>query len=714
MSENSNEQVKQEEARQEQIHLDQDLAPREQVPAASKKKKSRVLYFGIGLLIIIVASAFGIARYSTNSAKEDLWRNVEKDLHNMAFGRASEINNWLKTLMEPAERFASAGAVKDFARGIMEMGDSPMVRIAPDFDDDEAAQQVAQGMEIMRSYLVDIVRNNEFSYGGITSASGEMYLFTEPSRQQLSLANRKLAQDAATSGTVRFGPAESDPQFGLVITIYLPITVPVEGKNVSGAVLCLAKPVGPKLRDLFTFSGYSYAGKGYSATLLQQSGSGMQVVYYTQDRTQEVTPVPLDELGNIPFGQRTSVTSGDLVLSRGAKTILEDWWVLLEQNYGDVQKVLDDRSKSVYIMVSLIGLVLMLLVAVAWWYLVGRERSAVLSQFQDLFKVIDEQKRLLDSINSTLTDPISLTDTNGVYLYVNRAFAQAVGREAKDIPGLDVAAVFGFDTSKRLNSSDQHVLMTSEAVTINEVIWLQSKRHYFQISKSPLRDSGSRTALGIVSVYRDVTKIVETEERSRRMVQQTIDALVQAIEATDPFLGGHSRIMGDIAKLIGKAMNLPEKDVATLAAAATLSQVGKIYVSREIFTKPGALTDEEKRIMEHHVEHTRNILEKIEFDLPVLEAIEQMNERLDGKGYPLGLSDDEIKIHGRVLAVANAFTAMARPRSYRAAMDTETVLSILERESGSYDQHIVQVLRDVLHSPAGEQIVAMAAQSQAE
>jgi PAS domain S-box-containing protein len=339
------------------------------------------------------------------------------------------------------------------------------------------------------------------------------------------------------------------------------------------------------------------------------------------------------------------------------------------------------------------------------------ERSNTLAKFQELFAVIDEQKKLLDSINGNIADPISLTDTKGVFRYVNQAFADAFGRDINTIPGLDTSAVCGFDTAKRLNSSDQHVLMTGESVTTNETIWLQSKRHYFQIAKSPLRDADNSTITGIVAVYRDVTQLVETEERSHRMVQQTVDALVRAIEQVDPFLGGHSRIMGEVARMIGAALNLSPKDISTIETAATLSQIGKMFVPRDVLSKPGALTPEEKKIMEQHVEHTVKVLERIEFDLPVLEAISQMNEKLDGSGYPKGLHDEEISIHARVLSVANAFAAMARPRSYRPAMDAETVLSIMDKQSGTYDPRVVEVLRQALNTPAGEKLVAAVASS---
>jgi PAS domain S-box-containing protein len=401
------------------------------------------------------------------------------------------------------------------------------------------------------------------------------------------------------------------------------------------------------------------------------------------------------------------------VYSSGLRLRSTEWWLVAEHDASIIKDTMSDRAKTIYSIAGLISLALVLLVAAGWWRFVGREQSDINTRITGLLSVIDEQKKLLDGINSAITDPISLTDGKGIYRYVNAAFAAAVGRGVDDVTGLDGPAVFGFDTAKRLNASDQHVLMTGESVSVTEVLWLMSKRYHFQISKTPLKESGSRTVQGIVSVFRDITRLVETQERSRRVVQQTIDALVRTIEEADPFLGGHSRIMGGIASLMAKQLRLSEKDTATIDAAATLSQIGKMFVPREILLKPGALTPEEKAEMEMHVEYARNVLKGIEFDLPVVESIYQMNERLDGKGYPKGLAGDEISMQAKVLAVANAFTAMAKPRSYRPALSVDDALAILEKQTGSYDPDVVAALRQVLATPTGERLVAQAAAAKA-
>ena len=157
-------------------------------------------------------------------------------------------------------------------------------------------------------------------------------------------------------------------------------------------------------------------------------------------------------------------------------------------------------------------------------------------------------------------------------------------------------------------------------------------------------------------------------------------------------------------RLSAPRLNLGVRAPAT-QAAANLSQIGRMFVPKDILNKPDVLSNEEKQIMEEHVEHSRRVLQNIEFDLPIVEAIYEMNERLDGTGYPRHLEGDSIGIHARILAVANAFTAMARPRSYRNALSLSQVLDILKEEGQSYDQKVVEALAILLSTSAGERLV---------
>lgn len=119
-------------------------------------------------------------------------------------------------------------------------------------------------------------------------------------------------------------------------------------------------------------------------------------------------------------------------------------------------------------------------------------------------------------------------------------------------------------------------------------------------------------------------------------------------------------------------MDMPEHD-ETLRTAANLSQIGMIQLPRELLTKTGMLTPEERSRLEKHVDYARDALEGIDFGMPVLEAITQMHERLDGSGYP-GVCTATPSVWTAASCVAGTFCAMLRPRSYRQARNVGEAL----------------------------------------
>lgn len=663
--------------------------------------RRRIFWFGIAVVAVVAAAVFFISHYTASKAESDFENSLRSEMKDVSGGCIGKMNEWLQSGFEETIRFANSPLVVEFARNVEALGGNLGEAMAGN-----TYASAKLDVAFLQLQLNNFASYSKFDFASIVNNSGEMYLNTDPAVQSLNSRQREAVNDVVQNGRAVWSNVRQGSGGRLYFELYVPVLDGSIGESSpTVAVLYVTQNVAPKLRELTALQGYDVA-------MLQREGAGLQRIDVASDSLREIADFKAATGGVIPFGERNSAIGGQKVYSQGARLDSIDVWVVIERSYTESREKLDLMIRDNYLFSALLSILLVLLVGVLWYWGISQERSQSLNKVQKLFSVIDEQKHLLDSINSAIAEPISLTDANGNYLYVNQAFADAFGRDVDNIIGLDTAAVCGFDTARRLSSSDQHVLMSGEKVTTSEIIWLQSRRHFFQISKAPLRDADSQSITGIVSVFRDVTKLMEAEEHSHRMVQQTIDALVSIIEQTDPFLGGHSRIMGEVAKLISKGLNLSEKDSATIEAGATLSQIGKMFVPREVLAKPGVLTPEEKKVMERHVEHTMNALGKIEFDLPVLEGISQMNERVDGKGYPAGLKGEEISIYGKVLAVANAFTAMARPRSYRPAMDVKTVLDTLQKQAGSsYDAHVLEVLRSVLDTPAGEQVVAKAAKS---
>ncbi len=176
-------------------------------------------------------------------------------------------------------------------------------------------------------------------------------------------------------------------------------------------------------------------------------------------------------------------------------------------------------------------------------------------------------------------------------------------------------------------------------------------------------------------------------------MNQLVSVLVRLIDLHDPHCADHSVRTADVAVAIGKAMELGEVELETLSLAAKLANLGKIVAPRELLTKPGNLTYQEREIMRDGENLARETLAQLEFDGPVTEIIAQKRENMDGSGALKGLSGDEIHICARILAVANAFVAMTSSRAYREGLGVEGTLDrLLEDSSTRFDRRVVGAL----------------------
>jgi PAS domain S-box-containing protein len=407
----------------------------------------------------------------------------------------------------------------------------------------------------------------------------------------------------------------------------------------------------------------------------------------------------------IPFDKRSSVDSDQQVYSIGVAVNGPTWWIVQEIGAGAV-----DEAVSGFVAAAIAVAVLVVIAVVAafgafWWRLSNEHSSALAEQFRRLAARIDLQKRLLNSINDTIADYIGLKGLDGTYTYVNPAFARALGRDVDKIAGLDDGAVFGQGTAERLRISDQRALAANAAVTVNEEIYLGKKLHSLQISKVPYHGEDGRVS-GIVSVTRDVTELVEQQRKKEQAVQQMVGALVRAVELRDPYLAGHSRRVAGFATAVAQRLNTSPEDIATVEIAANLSQIGKLAIPRDLLNKPDRLTEAEIIAMQRHLEHAAGILREIDFGLPVFETVTQMHERLDGKGYPDGLSGDQIRRTARILGACDVFCARVEPRAYRSGIAADAALEILEQNADRYDQAVVAALRETVSSVAGEKLIA--------
>jgi putative nucleotidyltransferase with HDIG domain len=206
--------------------------------------------------------------------------------------------------------------------------------------------------------------------------------------------------------------------------------------------------------------------------------------------------------------------------------------------------------------------------------------------------------------------------------------------------------------------------------------------------------------LGRVWFFHDITERKQAAERLQRTLEQTIQAMASIIEMRDPYTAGHGRQVAAISVAIANKMGLDAERVHGLHLAAIVHDLGKIAVPAEILCKPSHLTPIEYQLVKTHVRIGYDVLRAVEFPWPIADIVHQHHERLDGSGYPEGLSGDTILLEAKILAVADVVDSMISHRPYRAGLGLEATLAEIQKHSGQlYDPAValacLQVMREV-------------------
>lgn len=185
--------------------------------------------------------------------------------------------------------------------------------------------------------------------------------------------------------------------------------------------------------------------------------------------------------------------------------------------------------------------------------------------------------------------------------------------------------------------------------------------------------------------------------RQREAYDATIRSFIQAVETKDAYTRGHSERVAKASLMIGRAMKVRDDRLETLRFAGMLHDVGKLGVPTRVLQKAGKLTDEEFAAIQLHPIRGREITRELEFLGEAIVAIYHHHERIDGRGYPLGLSGDDIPEFARIIAVADAFDSMTTTRSYRGARSIDEAVEELIRWKGTqFDPAMVDAMIEAL------------------
>ena len=276
-----------------------------------------------------------------------------------------------------------------------------------------------------------------------------------------------------------------------------------------------------------------------------------------------------------------------------------------------------------------------------------------------------------------------------VYLAVNSSFEALTG--LKNVVGKKVSEVI-----PGIGESDQELLKIYGRVALTGKperfeTYVEALKMWFSLSVySPEKEY-------FVAVFDVITERKRTEEalkeslaRTTEVQYGTIQALATVTEARDPYTAGHQRRVTQLACAVARELGLSADQVAGLRVMGLLHDLGKISIPAEILSKPGKLSDTEFGLIKSHTKAGYEIVKEIRFPWPVAEVILQHHERLDGSGYPQGLTGPDITLEARILAVADVVEAMSSYRPYRPALGLDQALEEIAQKKGIlYDPEVV-------------------------
>jgi len=310
-------------------------------------------------------------------------------------------------------------------------------------------------------------------------------------------------------------------------------------------------------------------------------------------------------------------------------------------------------------------------------------------------KAFSEEELFLKSqLLDMASDAIFLNDFNGRFIYVNKACTGLTGYSRNELLHLN---------ARQLNTPEYNRAL---------------KEHYGELMKNGVttfeapgrRKDGSPCLLEvhcrtmdvggtrcIFNTARDITQRKEADkalQNSYTKLQKTLDGFIDTIatlsETRDPYTAGHQRQVSKLAHAIAGEMQLDRNICESIRVAGILHDIGKLSIPAEILSKPGKLSSAEFAIIKRHPEVGRDILKTIDFPWPICGIVSQHHERLDGTGYPDGLTCEGICLEAKILAVADVVDAMASHRPYRPALGMNVALDeVIKNKGTKYDMDAV-------------------------
>jgi PAS domain S-box-containing protein/putative nucleotidyltransferase with HDIG domain len=299
-----------------------------------------------------------------------------------------------------------------------------------------------------------------------------------------------------------------------------------------------------------------------------------------------------------------------------------------------------------------------------------------------IYEKLQEREKRFRILAESAPDIIFTLDTEGMLTYVNPVWMKILGHKQEEVVGKYLTEFVQEHDSNHLIHLFRKIRDHKET-QMDILLTLMSRsgaEHSFSFNCAPnIAEDGHVDSL--VGIFKDVTDLRRSEvelkksyEKLEIALSSTISVISLIVESRDPYTAGHQSRVANLASAIAREMGLPEDRVKMIHMAGLIHDIGKINVPAEILSRPGKLSAIEFSLIKIHPETGYSILSRVDFPAPIAQIVYQHHEKMDGSGYPLKISGDQIILESRIITVADVVEAMAGHRPYRPALGIEKAL----------------------------------------
>ena len=299
-----------------------------------------------------------------------------------------------------------------------------------------------------------------------------------------------------------------------------------------------------------------------------------------------------------------------------------------------------------------------------------------------IYGKLREREKRFRILAESAPDIIFTLDPGGMLTYVNPMWEKILSHKQEEVVGKHLTEFVQEQDSNYLLQLFRKVRDHKET-QMDILLTLMSRsgaEHNFSFNCAPnIAEDGHVD--GLVGIFKDVTDLRRSEgelkksyEKLEGALSSTVSVISLIVESRDPYTAGHQSRVAILASAIAREMGLTEDRVKMIHMAGLIHDIGKINVPAEILSRPGKLNAIEFSLIKAHPETGYGILSKVDFPAPIAQIVYQHHEKMDGSGYPLMISGDQILLEARIITVADVVEAMTGHRPYRPALGVEKAL----------------------------------------